>query len=235
MSIRLHWVISYPMTGKMLGGDVCEISFSFRVQYFLLSDSNLCTFMLRGGKRWVTPEIPCLLSGMKSVNHTFHILQSNPSLEGVVLTLHIASLLTCLKLVSHLAHWWLTFPHTHIQPHIHIYTQTHVYIQCTLPRLTYIGVHIYVHTREHTLHTYLQAYTLSSLFSPNHTNTNKQTHQSTHLDTYARTSVDTAARRCQFLEAQCWLKTAVKKGCQDPLNNVAAFATLQLTRQRCCS
>lgn len=233
-SIQSLWIISYPMTEKMSSGDVCEISFSFRAQGFLFNDSNLCTFMSR--RSWMTPEIPCLLSVTKSVNHTFHILQSNLSLEGVVLMLHFTNLLTCLKLVIHLAHWCLTFSHTHIQWCINIYAQTHVHMQCTQHSLVDTGVHIHAHTCEYTYHTYLLACTLSSLFSPNHTNTDyANTSESTCLGTYTQTFADTEAEGCRFLEAQCWLKTAVKKSCQDPLNNVAAFATLQLTRQRCCS
>lgn len=135
----------------------------------------------------MTPEIPCLFSVMKSVKHTFHVLQSNPSLEGVVLMCHITSLLACLKLVIHLAPWCLTFSHIHIPSHIHTDTQTHVYIQYTLNRLAYIGVHIYVHTFECIFHTCLQACTLSSLSSPNHTNTNIQTHIWAHMHKHMQT------------------------------------------------
>lgn len=152
----------------------------------------------------MTPEIPCLLSVMKSVNHTFHILQSNLSLEGVVLLLHITNLLTCLKLVIHLAHWYLTFPHTHIQSFINIYTQTQVHIQCTQHRLVDIGVRIHAQTCECTYHTYLLACTLSSLLSPNHTDTDMQTctSESTCLGTYTQAFADTEAHGYQFLEAR---------------------------------
>lgn len=156
------------MAGEMWSGDGCEISFSFKVQFFLFNDSNLCTFMSRGGRCWMAPEIPCLFSVMNKCEAHF----SHTSIKSILrrsgtYTLYHKSL-SMLKIGHPLSSLMsYIFPHP-IPSHIHIETQTHMYIQRTLHRqagIHSIGVHIYVHTCECIPHLPASMHTFITVFS----------------------------------------------------------------------
>lgn len=125
----------------------------------------------------------CLCWLNEKCEPTFHIYQSNLPLMGVVFVSHITSLLRYLKLVIHLAHWYLTFSHTHLHSCLH----THTHNSCTYNThiaQTHIGMHRHVCAHENTFHTYLwecTQHTRLSLFSCNHTDTDLHTYQSTHI------------------------------------------------------
>lgn len=125
----------------------------------------------------------CLCWLNEKCEPTFHIYQSNSPLMGMVFVSHITSLLRYLKLVIHLAHWYLTFSHIHLHSCLH----THTHNSCTYNThiaQTHISMHRHVCVHENTFHTYLQEctqHTHLSLFSCNHTDTDLHTYQSIHI------------------------------------------------------
>lgn len=157
----------------------------------------------------------CLCWLNEKCEPTFHIYQSNSPLMGVVFMSHITNLLRYLKLVIHLAHWYLTFSHTHLHSCLH----THTHNSCTYNthstdthRLAQTCMCTWKHTphlptRMHTAHTSFTVLLQSQWHWSAHIS------EHTHLGIDAQTYADTKTHVCLFVQTQCQLKTSVKKGC----------------------